>query len=257
MLRRKLAQKGRFLIENDRRLAGYRNQHAGARAFLLGNGPSVRHEDLERMNGSLTFAANRFYKAYPELQMRPTYTCCSDLLVLQRSGDTIAEQCETPLFISERGRSARRLRRRYPNVITFQENTAVVTEDPNEYVISANPLLGVGFGFGVIYTMIQLAVWMGAKELCLYGIDHTFVLPKDFVRPGIQVTYGGEQNHFIRDYREPGEKWAPPNPRKTEAALIRARRFCESKGITIWNCTRGGKLEVLQRRSLDDFLSEP
>jgi hypothetical protein len=71
------------------------------------------------------------------------------------------------------------------------------------------------------------------------------------------VTYGGEQNHFIRDYREPGEKWAPPNPRKTEAALIRARRFCESKGITIWNCTRGGKLEVLQRRSLDDFLSEP
>lgn len=253
-LRRRLAQRGLYLTRNDRRLAGYRNRHAGERAFLLGNGPSVRQADLERMNGSLTFAANRFYKAYPDLGMRPTYTCCSDLLVLERSGEAIARECGTPLFVSERSALTPTLRRNYPNVITFQESDAKIMEDPNEFLISSNPLLGIGFGFGIIYVMVQLAMWMGVKEICLYGIDHTFVLPTDFQRPGTPVTYEGEQNHFIRDYREPGEKWAPPAPRRIEAGFIRAKRFCEAHGVSLWNCTRGGKLEVLGRKPLDHFL---
>ena len=102
--------------------------------------------------------------------------------------------------------------------------------------------------------MLQLAVWMGIDELYLYGIDHTFKLPSDYKKPGIPVTYEGEQNHFIPNYRDNGEKWAPPNPKKTEEALMCARSYCDKNGIKIYNSTRGGKLEIFERKQFDKII---
>lgn len=242
--------------EDDRRLVDLKDRHLGKRAFLLGNGPSVRLEDLERMNGEVIFAANVFYLAYEKLAMRPTYTVCMDLLFLKR-GAKIAEKCGTPLFIAERAENSQELRKNHDNVISFRETRVWPSDNPDDYYFSPNPTKVVGFGFGVIYSMMQLAVWMGIKEMFLYGIDHTFQLPKDYVKPGVPVTHSGEPNHFIPNYREEGEKWAPPSPPKIEAAFRAARIYCESRDIKIWNSTRGGKLEVFDRCPIDEVLGRP
>ena len=250
---------GLYWRNNDRRLAEFRNIHHAQRAFILGTGPSVRHEDLERMDRKVSFAVNRFYLAYPNMKFRPTYTVCMDLLALKNHGARIAENCGTPLFIAERSEYSKTLRATYDNVITFKETPVKPLWDSNNpeyYYFSTNPVQVVGFGFGVIYTAMQLAVWMGVKEIILYGIDHSFKLPRDYLKPGVPVTHGGEQNYFIPNYREIGENWAPPNLPKTEAGFRAARMYCERNSIKIWNSTRDGKLEIFERRPIDEVLSE-
>jgi len=252
-IRAKSAEFGLEWAEDDRRLLGLRNIHAGQRAFLLGNGPSVRREDLELMKGDIVFAANRFHLAYKTLRVRPTYTVCVDLLVLDRHGAEIVRECGTPLFVTRRFKRVGDIRDH--KTIVLRETQEVFSENPEDFLFSSNPVRTVGFGYGVIFTMIQLAVWMGIRRLLLYGIDHTFKLPPDYCQPGVPVTHQGEDNHFIPNYRDAGEKWAPPNPRRTEAAFACARSYCESHGIEIYNCTRGGRLQTFERRSIDEELA--
>lgn len=241
--------------QDDERLMALKGIHAGQRAFLLGNGPSVRPDDLERLQDEVTFAANRFYLAYDQhnLKMRPTYTVCVDLLVLKNHGPGIVAKCQTPLFVSGRQPDLTEIEKfRTDNVITLREKAPPYnTENPDDFLFSADLTKEFGQGYSVIYAMMQLANWMGIKKMLLYGIDHNFILPKDYVKPGVQVTHQGEDNHFIANYRNVGEKWAPPNPPKTEAGYLAAKKFCELQGIEIYNCTRGGKLEIFKRQSFD------
>ncbi|MDX1470796.1 MAG: sulfotransferase, partial [Flavobacteriaceae bacterium] len=161
---------------DNQRLMALKGIHAEKRAFLLGNGPSVRPEDLESLDDEIAFAANRFYLAYEQfnLKMRPTYTVCVDLLVLKNHGPEIAPKCETPFLVSGRKADFTELEKfRTDNVIALPElDPPLNTEDPDDFLFSTDPTKAFGQGYGVIYAMMQLAVWMGIKEMYLYGIDH-------------------------------------------------------------------------------------
>ncbi|MDU7524749.1 MAG: hypothetical protein E7K72_25830, partial [Roseomonas mucosa] len=47
-------------------------RHAGQVAWLIGNGPSVRPEELDRLQGRLSIAFNRFHLAQGSMRFRPT-----------------------------------------------------------------------------------------------------------------------------------------------------------------------------------------
>ena len=59
--------------------------------------------------------------------------------------------------------------------------------------------------------MIQLACFMGIREIYLIGVDFNFNIPVNMNKDGIVLTSNGEINHFHPDYRKPGEKWHVPN----------------------------------------------
>ena len=61
----------------------------------------------------------------------------------------------------------------------------------------------------------------------------------------------GEDNHFIKGYRETAGKWFPPDMDRIEDAFRLARHECDRLGITIWNATRGGALEIFDRIDFD------
>jgi hypothetical protein len=54
-----------------------------------GNGPSVRTEDLDRLQGRLTFAFNRFHLAHGQTRLRPTYTLTGDRQMIEDFGQQI------------------------------------------------------------------------------------------------------------------------------------------------------------------------
>ena len=43
---------------------------------------------------------------------------------------------------------------------------------------------------------------------------------------------------------------------KSDIAYTCAKEFSEVHGVHIYNCTRGGMLEVFERKDLDEVLSE-
>gem|GEM_PF-3940544 len=63
---------------NFNQLVSLKNSQIGKIGFLIGNGPSVRIEDLEHLSDAYTFGCNRLYLAYNQMKFRPTYLMSSD-----------------------------------------------------------------------------------------------------------------------------------------------------------------------------------
>ena len=61
--------------ESIRRLTEMKDIHRGRRAFIIGNGPSLKQTDLSKLKGEITFAMNRFYLAFPDLGFTTSYIC--------------------------------------------------------------------------------------------------------------------------------------------------------------------------------------
>ena len=61
-------------------LAAYKDIYTGQRCFLIGNGPSLRAEDLTRLHeaGEITFAFNRVYNIFEQTPWRPTFYISQD-----------------------------------------------------------------------------------------------------------------------------------------------------------------------------------
>ena len=96
-----------------------------------------------------------------------------------------------------------------------------------------------------MYTAIQYAASRQVKDIYLYGIDHNFHINN--VDDNGKVIDHGEDNHFIKGYRKPAKTWFPPDMDRINDAFRLARRECDKLGITIWNATRGGALEIFDR----------
>src|SRR5512147_1297094 len=87
--------------ESIRRLAALKDIHKGKRAFIIGNGPSLRQTDLSKLKNEITFCMNRFYLAFPELGFTATYLCITNDLVVEQFVNYI-NALSLPKFIAWR-----------------------------------------------------------------------------------------------------------------------------------------------------------
>ncbi len=62
------------------RTAALRDCHRGRRGFIVGNGPSLRMEDLDRLQSEISFGSNKIYLAFDKTAWRPTYYSVIDVL---------------------------------------------------------------------------------------------------------------------------------------------------------------------------------
>ena len=108
-------------------------------------------------------------------------------------------------------------------------------------------------GATVIYSMIQMAIYMGFKEIYLIGMDFHFEVPKNISDDKVIIDEG-KQNHFHKNYRNENEKWFMPNLQRQEEAFSLALKYANENQIKIFNATRGGKLEVFPRIDFDKIV---
>ncbi|KAF0093030.1 MAG: hypothetical protein E1N59_3220 [Puniceicoccaceae bacterium 5H] len=245
-LHRSLQQAGIPFSENDFRLYDLKGKHAGRRAFIIGNGPSLRIADLDRLQGKLCFAANKIFVAYEQTAWRPSYYFVADELSALNCIRELPHLQEPRFFPFDLLHHIPR----YPGATFF--NRLQPREPRDDTPFSDNLLAGSWEGQTVTYHMIQFAVWMGATEIYLLGVDFNYPAPpktNDTQRFGdyeIHVA-AGQQSHFSKDYYRPGDIFKGPRLEEQEIAYRHARTYCERHGIRIANATRGGKLEVFER----------
>ena len=53
-----------LILKHRKRIKEYAQKHAGKRCFIIGNGPSLVPEDLDKFKGEYTFAANCSYRIF-------------------------------------------------------------------------------------------------------------------------------------------------------------------------------------------------
>lgn len=234
-----LANRREGLTANDRRIASLKDKHKGEIAFLIGNGPSVRIDDLEKLQNHVTFGCNRLYLAYDRMKFRPTYLCSSDPQMIGDFGaEMTAKHPGTVLFVA----------RERPGVDGDFAWFEMKSTTPIEF--SENVYDFVMPGGGTLIAAIQLGYHMGITRFVLYGVDHQFLYKKNENAQSVWDSAKGDGNHFISGYRS-GKPWAPPLAFQVEGAFLNCHVFLQSKGGWIKNATRGGKLEILDRIDFD------
>ncbi|MFC0408211.1 hypothetical protein [Roseomonas elaeocarpi] len=222
----------------DGRLDALRDRHAGATAWLIGNGPSVRPEDLDALRGQLCFGFNRLHLAYGGTSLRPRYTFSGDGQMIADFGEEIVAEAGGTVFLATESRPA------IPGEWIWLRQLSIWPP-----LFSLDPGRVVGAGGSSLFAAMQVAWWMGVRRFVFYGIDFSF----HGVEPGLDGLATAEGNHFIPGYRS-GRPWIPPSWRDICSAFLLARRLAEAEGGWVRNATRGGQLEIFPRIRFEDAL---
>lgn len=224
--------------ESIRRLVGLRDIHKGRRAFIIGNGPSLRHTDLTKLRNEITFGMNRIYLLFPELGFHTTYfASINDLVIEQFKDDILA--LPMPRFLAWRSH------RHFSNNLPIHQIPTFLHTSYTGPRFSPDARGRVWEGATVTNVALQLAFFMGFEQVILIGVDHNFTSKGDANKT--VVSQGDDLNHFAPDYFAKGYKWQLPDLDTSEIGYRFAREAYRNAGREILDATAGGKLTIFPK----------
>ncbi|MEZ5895354.1 MAG: hypothetical protein R3C40_08350 [Parvularculaceae bacterium] len=189
--------------------ASVRVKADAATAFILGNGPSLKGVDLKSLSDFPTFGMNAAYRRWRQIDWRPTYYICLDLVVGVSHAAAIAD-------LIREGRIEKFLLR--SNLIAGLGELA-----GSDRVVNFDALANADDIFkGVtITTGSGAALWaasLGYRQMVVNGVDGRYVEVVEGARQrdGIEleiVETSDNPNYFFDDYQQPGDRYNLPNPR--------------------------------------------
>lgn len=227
-------------------LAKYKDIHKGKRAFLIGNGPSLNINDLEKLyrHNEICIGCNKIYRAYSETKWRANYICMSDYRTINACLDDI-QNIDGTVFLAD----------------TYHMNSVPELSGiqyihligelfaPHMPGFSEDIRYGVYMGWNILYDlMIQIAYYMGFEKMYLLGVDHQ-----------LSAKPMEDGNHFIKNYFNENEKKEHEHDSAAfdmiskKLGYQKAEAFSRSHGFRIFNATRGGALDTFERVDFDSL----
>lgn len=220
----------------------FKNIGKGGRCFVIGNGPSLTAKDLDKLKNEICFGTNRIYEIFSETDWRPTYYCALDNEVINKSKSKINKEISSKKFIGLIDHVI------CPSVDDATYIRVISCDNYSEMPkFSDNAEKYVYAGSTVTYACIQLAVYMGFKEIILLGVDHNYSVYID--ENGNFFRQDGVQDHFSEKAGINGIGRLSHMTLGYQAA----RKYADEHNIKIYNATRGGKLEVFERVEFDSL----
>lgn len=227
-------------LQNNNKYEGlktFKNIHLGKKCYLVGTGPSLSIQDLNFIEGEYSFSVNSIVKLFDKTNWRPNYLGIQDSHVYKKIERDIAE-CGIDynnIFVGsdiyDKYDSAKSYRPFFHFCYFHREHPEMVkltTGFSNDFSLI------VYDGYSIVYSMLQLAIYMGFKEIYLMGCDCSYEINKKqhIVESGFydkQSSTVGQRMIYAFDY---------------------ARRKLIGSEIKIYNATNGGMLEVFERIKL-------
>ncbi len=223
-------------------LLTYKDSYIGQRCFIIATGPSLTIDDLEKLDGEYTFGMNSICLLYDKTSFRPTFYGIQDQFVFKSLREPLYQHYgnSSNVFVSDRVTRYNKIPKAW-NV--FPLNVAYNSYDrwfTNRFYsrFSDDCYRMVYSGFSITQSLIQLAVYMGFRELYLIGADCSF--SKEGSNHVAEHGVSDAQIDTARDRNLAGYK----------AAL----EYAQAHDIGIYNATRGGELELFPRVALEDIL---
>lgn len=226
------------------------NKFYGERCFIIGNGPSLRLEDLEKTSGCITMGCNGIIDLFDKTDWRPSCFFIVDgsfvpnyihkaddlkrivancKMVFSGINNEIYEQY--PDFLDEL----------YLLNIRRRKDADCFSDRIDEVVYDSGTTL---------FAMIQVAVYMGIKSIYLLGVDNSF--RREIDENGTVII-----NEQIPDHMELIKELHKGIYYKEliNQVFRRAKEYADGHGIKIYNATRGGKLEIFERVDFDSLFN--
>lgn len=185
------------------------DRHKEKRCFIIGNSPSLEKLDMSRLKGELTLGADQSHRKFHNWGFHFNYWACVDQIKIEELAleyqDNLPE--DVIKFIPFEYFPMLQL----PNCCPVNSRYESRPDLPFLPVVEA-----LQTGFGVTYTLLQLAAVMGCNPIYLIGVDHHW----DTV-----------------DRKVLGESKLKPAPEQIETAYRAARYWMEEQNIEIKNAT--------------------
>lgn len=250
---RRISDERRQLLLRNRDLRGI---HAGERAFVIGNGPSLKGQDLAPLGDERTFAVNAFYR-HPILDVwHPTYYAVTD-------GQLFVDDAGAAAFFDE-------LRPLTSTFFAPIEYVDVIDElgylPSNTHYLAQNGFLAstplrevdltrvIPSANTVVQTAIMIAIYMGFREIVLLGCDHNWLDDPQsaghFYRgKTAEHLADNQENALLSDYYA-----LLTYVRNMWRGYRHLQAVTERAGVRIVNATDGGRLDVFERVPLEVVL---
>lgn len=263
--------------EELEKIKRFKNIHSGERCFILGNGPSLESLDFASLSDEVTFTFNQLTRNPDFSKLKTNYHFWSDdkfyfldsskpedmeLLSVMKAVNT---EDNTPVVfytLPARAPLVDKFNLTQDLDIYYYSNDGVEPGNTVKHELSPNrpfPLFPTTVHYAVCF-----AVYMGFKEIYLLGCDCSgFINIMDAkLKSAENALYAYEISENEKRRME-----ALANKYSTEQELIGAidifakysylKRYCDARGVKLFNATDGGLLDSLPRIDIKEVLSRP
>lgn len=219
------------------------------RCFIIGNGPSLRLDDLEKIGTECSLATNHICRCFDLVKWRPRGYFINDpnweKSTDQKYWDKIQQGCSY-IFCSIMNPMFRYKDSGIKSLYFYYAQS--------QYNIEMFPLFSenaeqiMGRGETTVYQMLQMAVYMGYKYIYLLGMDLGFAGEQK--TDGTVVVHDEENAYatFLKRKSDGLSIYATDSVLRDYRAV---KKYADEHGIKIYNATRGGYLEVFERVNFD------
>ena len=228
-----------FLIQ-PKKLKELKDSYNGESCFIVATGPSLTLQDLELLKGYYSFSCNSIISCFDKTTWRPDFYSICDKEIFELYADAVGTLNIPYVFYPKDFKNSsekdciqfERSFAQHLKGIYYNSFSKIVypSKKPNKYFCDAT---------SVVFICIQIATYLGFKTIYLLGQDCNYssnVLHSEIAESNYKGTVhknaGDTMIQCFENYKE----------------------FYDSLGVKIYNCTRGGKLEVFPRTSLEDAL---
>ena len=223
----------RYADNND--ILQLKGKYRGKPLLVVGNGPSLNKTPLSDFKGIPSIGMNKIDLIYPKTSWRPDLVVCVNNLVVRQHFESLANS-EIPVYLSWKSRRfiAKKFRKNFNYFLTLN-SSAFETDMAN----------GLGSSATVTYSALQMAYYLEADPIILFGVDHSFAhsgKAREYAK-----AVGPDNNHFDPNYFKDGSWWGLPDLDESEKAYMRAKLAFEKEGRTVFDATVGGKLDIFPK----------
>ena len=227
-----------FKWTRSKKLQKYKDIHKGERCFIVATGPSLCLEDIEQIKNEYTFGVNSIFNLYTMTDWRPTYYVMCDASGYRRMEQKwdFENFCKDTAFLNQRIINYQKILSEKCVGFSFNHRTSEHYKPPT-LSMRYEPEIDICIydRCTVTNAAIDIALYMGFSEIYLLGVDHDYT--------GVR--------HFVPT--EDDEKRKAPNlyhMRLSESGYKVSGENATFHHAEIYNSTRGGKLEIFERKRL-------
>jgi predicted O-methyltransferase YrrM len=244
----------RGLFSNTRDLRFTRTEVKGP-AMIMGNGPSLRGFDFERLRGLDVFGMNAAYRFWEEIDWYPAYYSCLDLVV------GLSHRNEIGSLIERADELGMRLFLLRQNLIdelgVLGRSDKVLNFDTLVHYL---PLLQAP----TITTGSHTAAWaavLGYRDIYMLGIDCNYVervAGSQDVGVGTELEIVEEKdnpNYFFDGYQRKGDRYNVPNPDRDihMSSWREVAELIHGAGASILNANLESKVDSIDFCRFEDL----
>jgi hypothetical protein len=237
-----------------------KDSQKGKSCIIIGNGPSLQIEDLEKIYESnvISFGLNQINQIYENTVWRPDYFVLHDYGFLSK----FSNQSEVDNYIKEiqdeqtkkvflNSKTPKRLRSIINKKILFFRIPIQKLNSKHLPQLSSDISLKIEDYGTVTSSAIQIALYMGITKIYLIGQDFTY---KEYIDIDGNYILDKKAKDYVKGLKGANNfsKYNCPDLRTAFRGFKKIKKYAEDHGVEIVNVTRGGNLDIFERASFED-----